>query len=98
MIHILGHAEHLFPITHSFWFIKWQLRLVVEVFNHHILSVLVLLDKKSPVPHVHHLVGSFKVSVASTVNANYAAGLPFDLPGQRKETRVISDGHKDYGF
>jgi hypothetical protein len=40
----------------------------------------VLLDKESSVPRVHQIVGSLKVSVAGTIDANYATGLPFDLP------------------
>ena len=59
-----------------------MLGLVVEVFIHRILSVPVLLDKESFVPCVHHLVRSLKVSVVGTVDANYAAGLPFDLSRQ----------------
>jgi hypothetical protein len=43
-----------------------------------------LLDKESHVPRVHHLARSLKVSVAGTIDANYTAYLPFDLPRERK--------------
>ena len=49
------------------------------------------------VPHVHHLIGSLKVSIAGTIKANCVADLPFDLPNSEK-TREIDDGDKDDGF
>ena len=71
-----------FPIPCLFWLVNLRLVLVVEVPIHHRISVPVLFVEESSMPHVHHLLGCIKVSVASIVNSNYATGLTFDLPRQ----------------
>ena len=70
-VYAIHHVKHLLPLTRLLWLVSLRLELVVKELIHRQMPVPVLFVEESPMPHVHQLRRSIKISVAGTVNANH---------------------------